>query len=283
MRHFDGGLEAGCAALVDGTVRCWQGDRIPMPVPGAEKIRFVSYGGSHACGIAEDGSLWCWGENGAGQLGSPGASGTRARRADVGPVAHVAARRGRTCASVKPRGNVICWGTPLWNETGRKPGPTEVPTITGVEELVLGDEFACARCEDGRVWCFGRLDGDAPSGTSKNTTATPVAVTDVSDATALVAGSHHACALRAGGTVWCWAADWGGQLGNGHRSQHAGPHPVVGLTDAIALHAGRTTTCAARKNGEVDCWGFDEKFRELTGGTDRAGPRASLPNPTPGL
>jgi hypothetical protein len=161
---------------------------------------------------------------------------------------------------------VICWGTPLWNETGRKPGPTEVPTITGVEELVLGDEFACARCEDGRVWCFGSLDGDAPSGTSKNTTATPVAVTDVSDATALVAGSHHACALRAGGTVWCWAADWGGQLGNGHRSQHAGPHPVVGLTDAIALHAGRTTTCAARKNGEVDCWGFDEKFRELTGG-----------------
>jgi hypothetical protein len=281
VRHFDGGPAGGCAALVDGTVRCWAGDRIPMPVPGAEKIRFVSYGGSHACGIAEDGSLWCWGKNDAGQLGSAGSSGTRARQADGGTVAHVATRWGRTCASVKPRGNVVCWGNPLWDENGRKPGAMEVPSLTGVEEIALGETFACARRGDGSVACFGRLDPDAPIGTSKNSASTPVVVAEVSDATALAAGSGHACALRTGGAVSCWGADSAGQLGNGHRSQRAGAHPVVELSDAVAISAAGSATCALRTNGEIHCWGFDEQFRGLTG-KDRPR-RATRVSPEPDL
>jgi alpha-tubulin suppressor-like RCC1 family protein len=74
------GLSAGyyhnCAALSNGTLKCWGQDdnyklgkpytddqTIPVLVAGFSSGKFVSGGGSHTCAIRLDNSLWCWGLN----------------------------------------------------------------------------------------------------------------------------------------------------------------------------------------------------------------------------
>src|SRR5262249_15935584 len=46
----------------------------PSPYPVLSSIRFtaISAGGQHTCAIAEDRSVYCWGDNSKGQLGASG-------------------------------------------------------------------------------------------------------------------------------------------------------------------------------------------------------------------
>jgi alpha-tubulin suppressor-like RCC1 family protein len=88
-----------CALLEEGQVRCWggndngqlgRGDSATRKSPGApaesvvdlgtgERARSIAAGTRHTCALLEDGSVKCWGLNGAGQLGlgDSAARGTR--------------------------------------------------------------------------------------------------------------------------------------------------------------------------------------------------------------
>lgn len=85
-----------CALLRNGEVRCW--GRWPVsqmlpcdhrararhpgsaqPVPGIPPMRLIASSGTHACGVGDDDSLWCWGANESGQLGD----GTRSDHPDA--------------------------------------------------------------------------------------------------------------------------------------------------------------------------------------------------------
>jgi hypothetical protein len=72
----------------------------------------VSAGGLHSCGVAADGSLWCWGRNAFGQVGD-GSTQDRLSPAMVAglsrDVAAVSAGEGHTCARTGA-GRLHCWG-----------------------------------------------------------------------------------------------------------------------------------------------------------------------------
>jgi len=77
----------------------------------------VDTGGAHACGIQQDGSLWCWGANESGQLGL-GDTTDRSVPTQVGtPLdwASVAAGSSHTCA-LTTSGLRYCWGS---NDSGQ--------------------------------------------------------------------------------------------------------------------------------------------------------------------
>lgn len=81
------GAQHTCGLTVPGQVYCWganqsgqlgtgrgaygnQGWNTPQLVIGDLAFRVIVAGESHTCGMVADGQLYCWGENGAGQLGS---------------------------------------------------------------------------------------------------------------------------------------------------------------------------------------------------------------------
>ena len=87
-----------------------------MPVQVGETADWVavSAGLSHTCAIKTDGSLWCWGDNGKGQLGlGEGTSVNHPVPTQVidpaGSWYKVAAGAGHTCG-VQTAGSLWCWG-----------------------------------------------------------------------------------------------------------------------------------------------------------------------------
>ncbi|MBI2892141.1 MAG: hypothetical protein HYY06_01215 [Deltaproteobacteria bacterium] len=88
----------------------WRCPTFPIRVEGLPPAREVVLGKEHGCALAEDGGLWCWGSNRAGQLGDGtfGDSPVPVRVALDG-VTHVTAGRLHTCAS-QGDGSIACWG-----------------------------------------------------------------------------------------------------------------------------------------------------------------------------
>ena len=76
--------------------------------PTASSLVSVSAGGSYTCGVRSDGSVACWGKNGAGQAAPP-----------AGSFVSVSAGGGHTCG-VRGNGSVVCWGN---NRDGRATPP----------------------------------------------------------------------------------------------------------------------------------------------------------------
>ncbi|HEX3760002.1 MAG TPA: hypothetical protein VHW23_14905 [Kofleriaceae bacterium] len=238
-------------------------------------IRSVAAGGAHSCLVAQDGTVWCWGANQAGQLGN-GSFATAAAPIQVidaagGPftdAADIDAGLDFTCAR-RLDGTAWCWGSGRrvgGGELPDQPTPRAVMTAAGpldaVVQVSAGATHACAVRSDGTVWCWGANDtaqlGDAD--VTGRLVAAPVRRADGSafDGAGLVAaGAGFTCAARADNT-WCWGTNMFGQLG-----QPGGPAmsaaPVVALPAAVtALAAGGGHACAAEPDGSAWCWGRTE-------------------------
>src|SRR5690606_9456614 len=143
------------------------------PVAVATGLSFtnVSAGGSHTCADDGDGTVYCWGDNTFGQLGTGMGDGVSAvptavaePDVDEGDVSlsRPSAGTHHTCAEGSD-GNVWCWGSNTFGQLGDGDNFTsEVPVAVakpdGVATLrnpAAGENFTCAEGSDGNVWCWG--------------------------------------------------------------------------------------------------------------------------------
>jgi alpha-tubulin suppressor-like RCC1 family protein len=81
---MDAGLAHTCAISLEGKAYCWGSDtsgqlgndttgahtQAPSAVVGGRDFVRLSAGSEHTCGTSVDGSIYCWGSNLKGQLGS---------------------------------------------------------------------------------------------------------------------------------------------------------------------------------------------------------------------
>ncbi|MEM9489605.1 MAG: hypothetical protein AAGC55_10700 [Myxococcota bacterium] len=224
-----------------------------------------------ACAIADDKSVWCWGENGSGQLGD----GTTIARTSPAAIAdptndasEVSVGGHHSCMR-NDRGGLSCWGENSDGQLGdgsnsAHTSPVAIAALGDqVAEVVAGAAQTCIIRADSDVMCagdnsYGQL-GDGSSG-DRNTFA---AVSLASGAVALSAGStaHHVCAVDSAGQVACWGRNDVGQLGVGTTVHSNTPlaisHDDLGhpFGDVIDLCASQTLTCAHKLDGSAWCWG----------------------------
>ncbi len=141
--------------------------------------------------------------------------------------------------------------------------PTPVPGLSsGIVEVAMGLDFACALSSGGTVSCWGNNSdgalgqgGSAPY--SPASSSTPLTVSGLgSGVVGITAGANYACALTSAGGVLCWGNNFIGQLGTGNTTASGTPVPVVGLSSGVvAISAGYLNTCAATSGAGVQCWG----------------------------
>lgn len=307
------GVQHTCAVKSDHTLWCWgrnyygqlgtpfnAGNTQANPVPGQVGTGHdwvsVSAGTDHTCGIKGDGTLWCWGENSVGQIGSTSNLGTYAPNpvpARVGASADwssVAAGSDVTCG-LRTNHTLWCWGSNLDGEIGSStnvgttspnPAPVQVGSATTWAAVSVGANHACAVRSDHTLWCwgdnaFGQL-GNLTNVYTYNPNPTPAQVAPGASWALPAADANHTCATRTDHTLWCWGINWYGELGTTANTgtDNANPPTQVVIAGWSQPSAGASHTCSTRIDGTMWCWGLDDRGElgdGVVAGTD--------PNPAP--
>lgn len=277
-QRVESGAKHTCALATDTKLSCW-GDDVegqlglglrhasPGPVIGGGVWQQVSaggdYRGGHTCAISYGRSLWCWGENGSGQLGL-GAGADRPSPAQVGTATdwlEVSTGSAHTCA-VKTSGSLWCWGDNDDAQTGGGPGPTSTPRQVGTgstwKYVTAGTQHTCAVTTTGRLLCFGA--GYLLGTDGATTTAVPKLVGGGTDWTTVEAGLNHTCAIRENRSLWCWGVDNFGQVGAGGAALGYAPAPlhIAPGTTWVDVSGGERHSCGVRTGGSLWCWGSNQ-------------------------
>lgn len=149
----------------------------PRPVTGGLTFRVIGTGSRHTCGVATDGSVWCWGDNVSGQLGN-GTTASSSVPVQVQGVANLKAIDGgneHTCG-IAQDDSVWCWGDNSRGQLGtgsRTSSLVAVQVPGGLRATVVsaGGAVSCAITPSGSTYCWGANDvgaiGDGTSGTDR--------------------------------------------------------------------------------------------------------------------
>lgn len=262
--------------------------------PGGPELRasWVTAGAAHTCALAISGGLYCWGNNGAGQVLFAGPTAIpRAERVtldqfDNAPT-QVALGASHSCAFgvIVDQVGLVCWGDNTYGQTGVIPGipnaglsPVELATdmlTAGVAQIAAGSEHGCLLTGSGpapleaqnAVYCWGR-NSDAQLGRNDTTLGSdnvlsPVlkaSVGQLAGVSAIAAHSDHTCALLGGeGRVFCWGENGAGQTGDvNDLSPGATGVQMTGgviLEGATQIAVGGSHSCAVVGTESVYCWG----------------------------
>jgi alpha-tubulin suppressor-like RCC1 family protein len=240
-----------------------------LAIASPARAQPVSVGDTHACAIADDLSLQCWGSNFSSEIGYPSANiGASFEPAYVpglilDNIVSVSAGGDHTCA-LTDLGEVVCFGG---NASGQLGDGSQVPesdvpvTVQGLANGALGvsagGAHTCAINAAGGVLCWGSNETGALGNGNNGDSSTPVQVVGLtSGVVEVAAGLGHSCARTDTGNVFCWGNGFNGQLGNGQTTSTNAPVPVTGLgAPALAIGAGANHSCALLQGGAVRCWG----------------------------
>lgn len=137
-------------------------------------VRQLASGGAHTCAVKLDGTVYCWGAGGGGQLGFTPASMTPTLVSGLSNVRSITAGGQHTCALLND-GTLSCWGGNAAGQLGNGSfdgGIARVsPALTQVVSVAAGGSSTCALQDGGAIFCwgdntYGQLGSNA--GTSSN-------------------------------------------------------------------------------------------------------------------
>ena len=306
-RSVSAGYAFACAVLSNGRIECWGSNSngglgngsttnspTPVPVSNITTATSVSTAAldNDACATLSNGSVECWGQGEAGQLGngSTSDSSVPVTVSNISTATSVSVGDNTACATLST-GTVKCWGGGGYGVLGNGGAPQSsipvtVSNISTATSVGVGQNTACATLSNGTVDCWGLNGGSIGSlgdndGTSLDSTV-PVAFSNISTATSVSVGISSACAILGSGGVECWGYGANGQLGNGSTSNAIAPVAVSNLTTATSVSAGNSSTCATLSNGSVDCWGGNNgssAYSNLPVVLDVPGPTITVQDP----
>jgi alpha-tubulin suppressor-like RCC1 family protein len=251
----------------------------------------VAAGNSFGLALKSDGTVWSWGDNFSGQLGTGDKSNTVAvpvRIDGISGVIAVAAGSEHGLA-LKKDGTVWVWGNNQYGQLGDNDADSDVPiqieNLTGVIAIAASCNHNLALKQDGTVWSWGwnftgQLGHDYRGEKSDfNDFDPPKQIKDLNGVIAISAGGSHSLALKRDGTVWSWGNNGFGQLGNGNYDITASPIQVTAITDVTVIIAGAEHSMALKHDGSLWVWGNNEDGQLGNG----SGKDSNLPLLVPGL
>lgn len=327
------GAHHSCAVDTSGVAKCWglnssgqlgDGSTTSTHVPvtfdvDGEHVRSISAGESFTCALTTNGSVWCSGLNGNGQLGD-GTTDTSHEPVPVrlnesaflSSVTQIVTGNFHACALVTGTaatdagpavlgGRVFCWGRDFANGTNSQ--STVAVEVAGLDDamnpdlvvraIAAGGNKSCAVMSDGTARCWGyAVDDSLGDGNEDTTTATPVTVTmaatgdagvrTLDNVVSIGLGLEHACAVRADGGLWCWGANTHGQQANGSSGSTVTTRATLvgSLSPAMAALGGNDHACALTQDG-VYCWGADNVGQLGNGSTTTSTQTSPVSVPMP--
>ncbi len=298
-----------CAVRSNGSLLCW-GDNgsgqlaaaaptesatpLLMPLTG---VRDVAVGIEAICAVAFDGGsgldrIFCWGNDGRGQLGHGGISVNTNTPTLVtgqsGVALQVVMGDEHTCGLWDDAGanEIHCWGSGAFGANGDsgaadRQAPIQVFVSREPRQLAAGPDFNCSEPRvvfDGlRLECWG-LNATFQQGRTGADSGLPTdsVVMPFEGMSFLTMGQTHTCAIFDGDTgaeIWCWGADEFGQSGIGSGTtgtQNPARTGTPGGRSVRELSMDPDGTCALFDDGSVWCRGANTSQDMIPGGLDPA-------------
>jgi alpha-tubulin suppressor-like RCC1 family protein len=226
------GARPNCALMERGEAYCGlSASAAPVRVAG-QTVPYdaISTGGGHTCALDYEGRAYCWGENGAGELGNGTTTPSATPVVVAGDLRFSSISAGEgvggggfTCGVTQFTGDAYCWGANNHGQLGNgTTNPSTVPVkVSGGREwrsIRAGQATTCATSSN-RIYCWG-VQTRSNSGVTAST-ATPAAVEDawvgISGRPDFDAGAGFGCSIDVNRNyrAVCWGSNAWGQLGNG--------------------------------------------------------------------
>lgn len=220
------------------------GDRINRSSPvqtvaGGSNWQVISAGQSNTGGIKSDGTLWMWGSNFNGQLG------TNDLTHRSSPIQTVAAgtnwsklkvARDHT-AAIKTDGTLWLWGLNTYGGLGTNNvvhRSSPVQTVSGGsnwKEVAVGNECTGAIKTDGTLWTWGKNNdgalGSNTQGISTRRSSPAQTVAGGSNWNTITAGDTNMGAIKTDGTLWLWGRNQYGQMGDNTIANKSSPVQTI--------------------------------------------------------
>jgi alpha-tubulin suppressor-like RCC1 family protein/endonuclease/exonuclease/phosphatase family metal-dependent hydrolase len=276
--------------VVDYAVRNSSSPAVARRMPGQVSVTVeagarseVTSGGRHSCQLRGNGTLWCWGANFYGQLGTGDhTSGPTPRQVGYATTWQQVSSGGMHTCAVRDTGTLWCWGLNYRGQLGTgtrrdRAKPVRVGDARDWASVSTGWVHTCATKVDGSAWCWGDNNfGQLGAGDQKDSYV-PVKATRRLEWSEVRAGAWHTCGVTTNGAAYCWGRNLKGQLGDGTTTIRVNPARVGDGNGWLTLQPAWTHTCGLSTSGSLSCWGGNEGWQ--LGGA-RAG--SSTPRPLPG-
>lgn len=242
----------------------------------------VSVGATNMLAIKTDGSLWSWGSNQYGQLGTLSATNVSRSSPNTANVAQtwlqISANGSNQLAAIKTDGTLWVWGrnadtggsgTLGDGTTVAKSSPQTIAGAgTNWKQVSITSAGGAAVKTDGTLWTWGSNSGGRLGDASFTVggvtyRSSPSTVSGAGTTWKFVACSggvastSNTYAVKTDGTLWAWGANGVGQLGDGTTTGRSSPVSVVsGGTSWKTVAANSSNTVAALKtDGTLWTWG----------------------------
>jgi alpha-tubulin suppressor-like RCC1 family protein len=135
---------------------------VPVQIHGLGDVMAIAAGADTVYALRRDGSVWAWGGDGFGALGSPLRREPADQPIQVRPLADVVAiaAGSSTAYAVQRDGSLWAWGKGIDGELGdgnptNRSVPTRVLTRAPVVQVEGGGAMAYALDREGQIWAWG--------------------------------------------------------------------------------------------------------------------------------
>jgi trimeric autotransporter adhesin len=227
----------------------------PTMIPGNNWKVFTS-SSEHALAIKNDGTLWAWGRNNAGQLGD-GTQLNRLTPVQIGNGSNwkqITAGAWYTLA-IKNDGTLWGWGSNSWT-TINSQIPVQIGFATDWEDVASGNFFILAKKVNGTIWSWGHPANGSTGQNTQNGILVPTQIGIDSNWHSIHTSAYRSFAIKNDGTLWGAGDNWDGELGDGATEVEYQVFTLIGnQTDWLAISPGAVQTLGVKTNGDIWIWG----------------------------
>jgi alpha-tubulin suppressor-like RCC1 family protein len=231
-------------------------------ITGGANWKQVSLGGagSFTAATKTDGTLWTWGYNLYGQLGT---NNVTRRSSPVQTVSggtnwYRVASGGYHIAAIKTDGTLWTWGLNSAGQLGtnditRRSSP--VQTVSGGTNwrvVACGVLNTAAIKTDGTLWMWGSNNyGELGNNTITSRSSPTQTISGGTNWKQLSCGDYHTLAIKTDGTLWVWGNNGSGRLGDNTSTRRSSPvQTIMGGTNWKQVD-GSSSSSAAIKDDSI--------------------------------
>lgn len=225
----------------------------------------VKSNSSSTAAIKTDASLWVWGYNGDGELGTNDTNnysspvqtvcgGNNWEQVAIGE-AHMAA--------IKTDGSLWTWG----NNYNGQLGDNTTNYISSPTQTVCGGNnwksvscgYACTAAikDDGSLWMWGNnYFGQLGTNDTMRVSSPVQTIAGGKNWNMVSCGYAHTAAIKNDGSLWMWGGNFSGQLGTNNGTWYSSPlQTICAGSNWMKVDCGGNTTIAVKSDNTLWTWG----------------------------